>query len=80
LDYESLYEVLGKYKYVVSAEDVIYNGSVGQRLQSWLYENNKNDFKLICLNIDEDCEMKGCVEDILEENGMSKDAIARIIS
>ncbi|HQC68822.1 MAG TPA: 1-deoxy-D-xylulose-5-phosphate synthase [Clostridia bacterium] len=80
LDYESLYEVLGKYKYVVSAEDVIYNGSVGQRLQSWLYENNKNDFKLICLNIRENCEMKGCVEDILEENGMSKDAIARIIN
>jgi hypothetical protein len=24
--------------------------------------------------------MKGCVEDILEENGMSKDAIASIIN
>jgi 1-deoxy-D-xylulose-5-phosphate synthase len=79
LEYESLHAVLKKYKYVLCVEDIIYNGSIGQRLQSWLYGNGKNEFKLVCLNINEDCEMKGCVEDILEENMMSSQRLSKII-
>ncbi|HQM96553.1 MAG TPA: 1-deoxy-D-xylulose-5-phosphate synthase [Clostridia bacterium] len=79
LEYESLHAVLKKYRFVLCVEDIIYNGSIGQRLQSWLYGNGKNEFKLVCLNINEDCEMKGCVEDILEENMMSSQGLSKII-
>ncbi len=79
LDYESLFEVLKRYKKVVCAEDVIYNGSVGQRLESWLYRNSKKEFMTVCINIDEDCEMKGCVEDILDENKLSSKALFEIL-
>lgn len=79
LDYLSLFEVLKKYKKVICAEDVIYSGSVGQRLEAWLYKNGRNEFDTVCININEDCEMKGCVEDILDENMLSMQALSKIL-
>lgn len=80
LDCEGLYETLKKYEKVLCVEDVIYNGSITQKFESWLFENNKRDFVFSGININEQSKMCGCVEDILEENLLSSKAISNLLN
>lgn len=75
-----MYETLKKYEKVLCVEDVIYNGSITQKFESWLFENNKRDFVFSGININEQSKMCGCVEDILEENLLSSKAISNLLN
>ena len=79
IDNQQLYDLLKDYKYVICAEDVIYNGSVAQRFESWMYKNNKKSFRFENLSIKEDCEMRGCVDDILADNNLTSDALSKLL-
>jgi 1-deoxy-D-xylulose-5-phosphate synthase len=80
LDHEKLYEMLKNYRRVFCAEDVIYNGSVTQNIESWMYRQNIKDFVFKGINIKENASMQGSVGEILSDNGLSSDILADMIT
>lgn len=80
LDHERLYGILKNYRRVFCTEDVIYNGSVTQNMESWMYRQNIKNLIFKGINIKENASMQGSVDEILSENGLSADNLADMIN
>lgn len=80
LDHEKLYDILKNYRKVICAEDVIYNGSVIQNIESWMYRQNIKDFIFKGINIKENASMQGSIDDILSDNGLTSDILSDMLN
>lgn len=71
LDADELFNLLADFEEVICAEDVIYEGSLSQKIQSLMLEKKEKRFKFSSITLNSNSCMRGSAKDILHDNNLS---------